>query len=114
VKHQPWAQKGVEKITAADFEVYWAVLDARRTDTSDIGGTKGQHKPLIRDLLKEARSDFPHLSIPDFPSISRQIKRVQHLKRDDWDRLMGKIVELSDGAARSDLSVQEYKALESS
>jgi hypothetical protein len=27
---------------------------------------------------------------------------------------MGKIVELSDGAARSDLSVQEYKALESS
>ena len=26
VKHQPWAQKSVEKITAADFADYWAVL----------------------------------------------------------------------------------------
>ncbi|MEX0649862.1 MAG: hypothetical protein WD200_02590 [Candidatus Andersenbacteria bacterium] len=112
VKHQPWGQKSVEKITTADFADYWAVLDARRTATNDMGGTKAQQKTLIRELLKEARSDFPHLSIPDFPSISRQIKQVRHLKRDDWDRLMGKIVELSGGAARSDLSIQQYNALE--
>jgi hypothetical protein len=112
VKHQPWAQKAVTKITSADFDDYWAVLDARRTATNDMGGTKAQQKTLIRQLLKEARSDFPHLSIPDFPAISRQVKQVQHLKRSDWDRLMGKIVELSGGAARSDLSVQQYKALE--
>lgn len=112
VKHQPWAQKSVEKITAADFADYWAVLDVRRTATNDMGGTKAQQKTLIRELLKEARSDFPHLSIPDFPSISRQIKQVQHLKRSDWDRLMGKIVELSEGAARADLTPQQYKTLE--
>jgi hypothetical protein len=112
VKHQPWAQKAVTKITSADFDDYWAVLDARRTATNDMGGTKAQQKTLIRQLLKEARSDFPHLTIPDFPAISRQVKQVQHLKRSDWDRLMGKIVELSGGAARSDLSVQQYKALE--
>ncbi len=112
VKNQPWAQKSVEKITAADFADYWAVLDARRTATNDMGGTKAQQKTLIRELLKEARSDFPHLSIPDFPSISRQIKQVQHLKRDDWNHLMGKIVELSGGAARADLTPQQYKALE--
>jgi hypothetical protein len=102
----------VEKITAADFEDYWAVLDSRRTATNDMGGTKAQQKTMIRELLKEARSDFPHLSIPDFPSISRQVKQVQHLKRGDWDRLMSKIVELSGGTARSDLSVQQYKSLE--
>ena len=112
VKHQPWAQKSVEKITAADFDDYWAVLDARRTATNDMGGTKAQQKTLIRYLLKEARSDFPHLSIPDFPSISKQIKQVQHLKREDWDRLMGKIVELSGGAARENLTTQQYRALE--
>lgn len=112
IKHQPWAQKSVEKITSADFNDYWAVLDARRTATSDMGGTKAQQKTLIRELLKEAKSDFPHLSIPEFPSISRQVKQVQHLKKDDWNRLMSKIVDLSGGAARSDLSVQQYKALE--
>ena len=112
IKHQLWAQKAVEKITAADFDDYWAVLDARRTATSDMGGTKAQQKTLIRELLKEARSDFPHLSIPDFPSISRQVKQVQHLKKDEWNRLMSKIVDLSGGAARSDLNVQQYKALE--
>ena len=102
----------MEKITTADFADYWAVLDARRTATNDMGGTNAQQKTLIRELLKEARSDFPHLSIPDFPSISRQIKQVQHLKRSDWDRLMGKIVELSEGAARADLTPQQYKVLE--
>ncbi len=112
VKHQPWAQKSVEKITAADFADYWAVLDARRTPTNDMGGTKAQQKTLIRELLKEARSDFPHLSIPDFPSISKQVKQVQHLKREEWDRLMGKIVELSGGAARADLTQHQYKVLE--
>ncbi len=114
VKHQPWAQKSVDKITAADFADYWAVLDARRTAPNDMGGTKAQQKTLIRELLKEARSDFPHLSIPDFPSISKQVKQVQvqHLKRSDWDRMMGKIVELSEGAARADLTPQQYRALE--
>jgi len=112
VKHQPWAQKAVTKITSADFDDYWAVLDARRTATNDMGGTKAQQKTLIRELFKEAKSDFPHLSIPDFPSISRQVKQVQHLKKDEWNRLMAKIVELSGGAARSDLSVQQYKSLE--
>jgi hypothetical protein len=67
---------------------------------------------LIRELLKEARSDFPHLSIPDFPAISQQVKQFQHLKRNDWDRLMGKIVKLSGGVARADLTLQQYKALE--
>ncbi len=112
VKHQPWAQKSAEKITAADFADYWAVLDARRTAKNDMGGTKMQQKTLVRELLKEARSDFPHLSIPDFPPISRQVKQVQHLKRNEWDHLMGKIVELSGGAAREDLTPQQYKSLE--
>lgn len=68
-----------KKITAADFADYWAVLNARRTATNDMGGTKAQQKTLIRELLKEARSDFPHLSIPDFPSISKQIHISQVL-----------------------------------
>ena len=43
IKHQPWAQNSVERITAGDFEDYWAVLDQRRTPTNDMGGTK-QHR----------------------------------------------------------------------
>ena len=111
IKHQPWAQGSVERITAGDFDDYWAVLDQRRTPTNDMSGTKKQQKTLIRKLLKEARSDFPHLAIPDFPEISSQKQQVRHLKRDEWNRLMGKVVELSGGAARKDLSKADYEAL---
>ena len=111
IKHQPWAQNSVERITAGDFEDYWAVLDQRRTPSNDMSGTKKQQKTLIRKLLKEARSDFPHLVIPDFPEISSQKQQVRHLKRDEWNRLLGKVVELSGGAARQDLSKADYEAL---
>jgi hypothetical protein len=35
VKHQPWAQKGVEKITAADFEDYWVSGDSENWSGGD-------------------------------------------------------------------------------
>ena len=111
IKHQPWAQKSVDEITAADFADYFALLDLRRTPTNDMGGTKKQQKTLIRALLKEARQDFPHLGIPDFPEISSQKQQVRHLTRSEWDGLLKKVVELSEGAARQDLSVTEYKNL---
>ena len=112
IKHQPWSNKPADQITTLDFEDYWCVLDQRRTPTNDMGGTKKQQKTLIRKLLKEARSDFPHLAIPDFPEISSQTKQVRHLKRKEWDLLLQKVVELSEGAARRDLSVSEYLDLQ--
>jgi len=112
IKHQPWALKSVEDITALDFEDYWRVLDARRTAKNDMGGTKAAQKTLIRKLLREARSDYPRLSIPDFPTITRQTEQVVHLKKSDWERLVKKVVELSGGAARKQLSAKQYEALQ--
>ena len=112
IKHQPWAQKSVEQINALDFEDYWRVLDSRRTTSNDMGGTKGQQKTLIIKLLKEARRDFPKLVIPDFPEIQRQTKQVVHLKHDEWERLIAKVVELSGGAAIEPLSPSQYKGLQ--
>ena len=88
------------------------MLNERRTPTNDMGGTKKQQKTVIRKLLKEARQDFPHLVIPDFPEISSQKQQVRHLKREEWERLLKKVVELSEGAAREDLSVSEYMELQ--
>lgn len=112
VKHQPWAQKSVDEITAADFADYWVVLDSRRTAKNNMAGTKAQQKALIRELLKEARADFPHLTIPDFPTICKQVSQSRHLRRSEWDRLMSKIEELSGGAASKDLTPQQYRGLQ--
>jgi hypothetical protein len=112
IKHQPWSNKPVDQINALDLEDYWSVLDQRRTPKNDMGGTKKQQKTLIRKLLKEARQDFPRLGIPDFPEISSQKQQVRHLKREEWERLLKKVVELSEGAARKDLSVSEYQDLQ--
>jgi hypothetical protein len=100
------------RINALDFEDYWSVLDERRTPTNNMSGTKKQQKTLIRKLLKEARQDFPHLGIPDFPAIRSQKRQVRHLKREEWDRLMRKVVELSEGAAKQDLSIADYQGLQ--
>ena len=111
IKHQPWSNKPVDRINTLDFEDYWEVLDQRKTPNNDMSGTKKQQKTLIRKLLKAARNDFPHLVIPDFPEITSQKEQVRHLTRDEWDRLLMKVVEFSEGAARKDLSVSEYQNL---
>ena len=49
---------------------------------------------------------------PDFPAISSQKQQVRHLKNEDWDLLLKKVVELSEGAARRDLSISEYQNLQ--
>lgn len=113
IKHQPWAQKSVEDINAIDFEDYWVALDSRKSVSNDMGGTKKQQKTLIRKLLKEARQDFKSLIIPDFPPISHQkTEEVVHLRKQEWDRLLKKIVELSGGAARDELTPAKYQALQ--
>ena len=112
IKQQPWSNKPVDRINTLDLEDYWSVLDQRRTPTNDMSGTKKQQKTLIRKLLKEARKDFPYLAIPDFPEISSQKQQVRHLKREEWEQLMKKLVELSEGAARKDLSVSDYQNLQ--
>ena len=113
IKHQPWSNKPVDRINTLDLEDYWSVLDQRRTPTNDMGGTKKQQKTLIRKLLTEARQqNFPHLGIPDFPEISSQKQQVRHLTRKEWDLLLKKVVELSEGAARKDLSVSDYQDLQ--
>ena len=113
IKHQPWSNKPVDRINTLDLEDYWSVLDERRTPTNDMSGTKKQQKTLIRKLLTEARQqDFPHLGIPDFPEISSQKQQVRHLTKKEWDLLLKKVVELSEGAARKDLSVSDYQDLQ--
>ena len=112
IKHQPWAQKSVDEINALDMAEYMSFLGKRATPTNDMGGTKKQQKTLLRHLFKEALADFPNLQIPAFPTITQQKKRVVHLKQDEWERLIGKVVELSGGAAREHLTPAEYRALQ--
>lgn len=111
IKHQPWASKSVDRITYADFQDYWEVLDARGNKKNRMSGTKAAQKTLIRKLLKEARADFPNLNIPEFPEITNQSQQVIHLTRPEWDRLLHHIIKLSNGKAQEALSQAEYESL---
>jgi len=77
-----------------------------------MSGIKAQQKTLIRKLMKEARTDFPKLAIPEFPVISKQIKQVAHLINTQWERLVAKIVDLSGGTARQQLTNGQYASLQ--
>lgn len=111
IKHQPWSNKSVDRITTLDLDDYWSVLNKRRTPSNDMSGTKKQQKTLLRKLLKEARKDFPHMGTLEFPEISTQRQQVRHLKREEWDQLLKKVLELSEGAGRQNLSVADYQNL---
>ena len=77
-----------------------------------MSGIKAQQKTLIRKLMKEARTDCPNLAIPEFPVISKQSKQVAHLTHSQWERLVAKIIDLSGGTARQQLTQGQYASLQ--
>jgi len=117
IKHQPFAKKAVDQILHGDLVDYWAVLDARalsRGNATNGGATKKDLKTLINHLLKEARNtDYPRLTLPEFPTISHQRHERDHFTRQEWERLISKVIDLSGGAAQQDLSPKDYAALPS-
>ena len=110
VKHQSWSTKRVDEITFADFQNYFSLLEmrSRRNNCTNGSGMKEQQKAFIRHLMKEARVDFPHITIPDFPPISRQTKQVKHLNHQQLDLLIRTIQELSDFAVNKELTYDQY------
>ena len=114
IKHQPWSLKRVDQITFADFADYFALLEkrARENNGTNGSGIKEQQKTFINHLMREARIDYPHLQIPEYPPITRQTKKPMHLTHRQWDLLLRQIQELSGLAARENLTRQQYEALE--
>ena len=114
LKHQPFALKSVDAITYSDLADYWTLIDQRRATSNragDMGGTKKQLKTLIKHLFQEARSDYPQLLDPKFPSISHQKKQSDHFHREEWEKLVRQVLHLTDGAGQKSLSPEEYQAL---
>ena len=72
---------------------------------------EGNTRPLIRNLFKEAKADFPALSCPEFPSIKKSVRQKRHFAHQEWEQLVRGVVELSDGAARKTLTPEEYLGL---
>ena len=117
VKHQPFAKKAVTEITFRDFSDYWTLLDERsltRGNATNGGATKKDLRTLINHLLKAAREkDYPALVLPQFPEITHQRHPRDHFTRKEWDSLISKVIDLSGGAARQDLTPKQYAELPS-
>ena len=117
IQHQPFAKKSVTAINYGDFEDYWTLLDERglsRDNATNGGATKKDLKTLINHLLKEARKeDHKSLVLPQFPEISHQKHERDHFTREEWDRLLTKVIDLSGGAAQQDLTPKQYAELHS-
>ena len=73
--------------------------------------TRRQYKTLIRNLFKEAKADFPALSCPEFPAIKKSVRQKRHFTHQEWEQLGRVAAELSGGAARRSLTVEDYPAL---
>jgi len=52
IKHQPWAHKSVEDITARDFQNYWRILEYQKNRQQRHRRHYGTAEDLTRKLLK--------------------------------------------------------------
>ena len=101
---EDFAQKNVDLISRKDYESYFKTLSI---------GMQSQQKTLIKKLIEIAESDFIGHQFPSFPTITKpQKQQVKHFQRDEWEKLMGCINQLSGGFARENLSIEQYKELE--
>ena len=118
--HQPFAFKSVDEIGYADLDEYWKLLDRRGASLKppvDMVGQKASLKTLLNKLLDKARitdkerfSTMPKLV---YPPITRTLgkEEIEYLTRNEWKRLLEKVIELSGGVANQQITQEEYKAL---
>ena len=105
IEKEKFSKIRVDQITRQHLEDYFLTLKQ---------GMKSQQKTLIRSLFSYAESDFVGHTFPTFPKISKvQTEQVKHFDFDEFECLMKTINELSNGAARSPLSFEEYSNLDS-
>ena len=113
IKNQVWSLVAANFITKSNLKDYFALLEkrARTSGNGNGSGMKGQQKTLINKLFALAEDDFAGHAFPSFPVISKQVKQVQHLKREEWNLLLRTVFELGEGMEAIANSPSEYKAL---
>ena len=115
IAHQKWSLKSIDQIRKKDIADYFSFLDSRGNgSSSSMANRKCQQKAILNKLNDEALDDFPDLRPFVYPEIKGKsnTKQVEHFRRDEWDRLLKKIIELSDDFATRYLSENEYQDLE--
>ena len=106
IAHQKWSLKSIDQITRGDIADYFSDIESR--------SRKCQQKSILNKLNDVAKDDFKDLRPFEFPIIKGKSsnKQVEHFSRDEWDRLLRKIIELSGNFANKLLSVDEYQELD--
>ena len=105
---EEFAHKNLKMITALDLHNYFQKISI---------GSQKDIKTLIKKLWDIAQLENPEMlhgyQFPAFPKIkNKQKKQVKHFEFNEWEKLMSCINELSGGAARNYMSVEEYSNLE--
>ena len=94
----------VDQISKKDIDDYFRTLSS---------GMKSQQKTVLKSLFDIAEPDFIGHSFPSFPKIDGvQEEQVKHFESDEFETLMNTIIQLSGGAAKREMSFEEYNHLE--
>ena len=102
--------KKVDAITYEDhLTLFGALASKSRTGT----GAKEDARKVLNKVYKRALlGEFKHWTPPPYPAFSRQKKPRPSLEDTDFNLLVEKVVELSGGNAKRDLTPEEYRDLD--
>ena len=103
ISTQEWSKIGVDKINDSHIEEYSDSLST---------GMKAQQKTVLNKLFKIAKKDLVGHVFPSFPEIKKsESNQPVHLRKEDWEKLLDGINNLSEGSAKENLSIAEYVKL---
>ena len=104
IEKEDWSKIKANEINGYQIEKYMKTLSK---------GMQPQQKTVLLSLFKLAEKDFTGHHFPSFPRITgTQDKQVKHFELEEWNLLMDTVNDLSSGAARQELSYEEYMTLD--
>ena len=108
IGEQSFSHKSIEDINALDIAEYFLLLDQRGQRQK----AKEAQKTLLNHLNKEALDDFPYLQPFRFPVIEQSKNQVEHFTKEEWEKIVKKVIQLSGAQANKSITQKQYLNLE--
>ena len=113
--NRSWSKKSITNVTMNDLDQLVTDIEVRNQigiDNRSGSGAKDSARTLWNKIVEKAERENHNHNFPSFPKYKNdKTPEVKCLNNEQWERLLEKVKELSDGNALMDLTPDEYKNL---
>ena len=113
--NRSWCKKSITNVTKNELDQLVTEIEIRNQtgiDNTSGSGAKDSARTLWNKIVEKAERENHNHNFPSFPKYKKDITpEVEYLTIEQWEKLLEKVIELSNGNAMKDLKPDEYKNL---